>query len=246
MAAVFAVAFAAAIAGLGIGSTFNGRAAVDEPQYLLTAMSLFEDGDLDIDDELDDRRWSAWHDTNLPVQTQVLEDGRQLSPHDPLLPLVLAVPVGLGGLAAAKATMAALAGAAAAATLWVAVRRFGVRLPVAAGGVALAFASPPLAVYGQQVYPELPAGLVAILAVAALTGPLGPRGLVGLGACVVALPWLSVKYAPRARRARPGPAVGGRGLAERGAGAGRVRVPGAAQGDLGRLDGVRLRRPLRR
>jgi hypothetical protein len=61
----------------------------------------------------------------------------------------------------------------------------------------LAFAcAPPLAFYGTQVYPELPAALAVTLAIAALTGPLERRGLALVGVCVVALPWLAVKYAP--------------------------------------------------
>lgn len=196
MLVVFAIALGAAVAGIGVRSTMGGRAAVDEPQYLMSALSLFEDGSLNIDDELDAERWREYHDTRLPMQTQELSDGRQISPHDPLLPVLLAVPVGVGGLLAAKATMAALAGLTAAATLWVAVRRFRVGLPVAAVGVALAFASPPLAVYGQQVYPEIPAALATVLAVAALSGRLARAGVLTFTAAVVALPWLSVKYGP--------------------------------------------------
>ncbi|MGQ0466851.1 MAG: hypothetical protein ACT4QG_16190 [Sporichthyaceae bacterium] len=196
MVAVFAVALATALAGIGVRSTMGGQAAVDEPQYLLTAESLFADRNLDIADELAAETWRAYHGDGLPVQTQVLPDGRQISPHDPLLPAVLAVPYGLGGLAAAKATMAAIAGCTAAGTLWVAVRRFRVRVGLAAVGVGLAFASPPLGVYGQQVYPEMPAALAVVCAVAALTGRLDRRGLLWFAIAVVALPWLSVKYAP--------------------------------------------------
>jgi hypothetical protein len=61
----------------------------------------------------------------------------------------------------------------------------------------LAFAcASPLAMYGTQVYPELPAALAVAVAIAALTGPLARRGILMLGLAVVALPWLSVKYAP--------------------------------------------------
>lgn len=220
MSIVFLAGLLAALAGAEVRSTMGGRAAVDEPQYLMSAQSLFDDANLDIDDELDAEVWRAYHDTNLPVQTQERPDGRQISPHDPLLPLLLAVPVGLGGLAAAKAALAFLAGATAAATLWVAVRRFDVGLVVATVGVGLAFASPPLAVYGQQVYPEMAAALAVVLAVGALTGPLRTPGLCWFWAAVVALPWLSVKYAPVAaalaavalirllRARRPAAAVG--------------------------------------
>ena len=186
-------------AGLGIGvrATHGGHAAVDEPQYLLSALSLWEDHDLDISDELADRRFLAFHDLDLPVQTAVRPDGSQLSPHDPLLPVLLAVPMGLGGWVAAKLTLAMLAGILAALLLWVAVRRFAVPPRLAVPGVALATCTAPLAVYGQQVYPELPGALAALVAVAALTAPRPtPRTLAVLALAIIALPWLSVKYAP--------------------------------------------------
>jgi len=197
-AAMLVAALAAVLAaglGAGVRTTFGGQAAVDEPQYLLTALSLWEDHSLDISDELADRRWSDFHDSELPVQTEVLDGGRQVSPHDPLLPLLLAAPMGLGGWLAAKLALAVLAGGVAALTVWVAVRRFGVRPWLAGAGTAVVAASPPLAVYGQQVYPELPAAGAVLLAVAAATGPLGRRGVALAGLVVVALPWLSVKYA---------------------------------------------------
>jgi len=195
-AAVGALAFLAAALGIGVDATRGGRAAVDEPQYLLTALSLAEDRDLDIADELAERRWRAYFHAELPVQTAVLPGGRQISPHDPLLPLLLAVPVGLGGWVAAKFALAAMAGLTAAAVLWLAVRRFSVPLPLAASGTAVGFASAPFAVYGQQVYPELPAALAVTVAAGALTGPLRRGGQLSLAAAVVALPWLGVKYAP--------------------------------------------------
>ena len=107
----------------------------------------------------------------------------------------------------------------------------------------------PLAMYGTQVYPELPAALAVTVAVAALTGPLRRGGLVVLGLALVALPWLSVKYAPvvaRARRCsrswqlarqRSAPATAfalGGGLALAG-----VVYLGAAPGLVRRLDRVR-------
>jgi hypothetical protein len=196
MVAVAVAALLASGAGLGVRSTFGGRAAVDEPEYLLTAISLGEDRDLSIADELTAERWRDFHDAELPVQTRVLEGGRRVSPHDPLLPLLLAVPTTLGGLVAAKLTMAALAALLAALTLWVAVRRLAVPLGVATVVVAVASATAPLAVYGQQIYPELPAALATVMSVAALTGSLRRRGLVALAVAVVALPWLSVKYVP--------------------------------------------------
>src|SRR4029453_7671347 len=82
------------------------------PQYLLTAISLAEDRDLDIADELAEGRWRPFHALPLPEQTEPLADGRRLSPHDPLLPLLLAGPVAAGGWGGAKLGLAAVAGAA--------------------------------------------------------------------------------------------------------------------------------------
>jgi len=196
MLVVALLAGPAAALGIGVPATHGGQAAVDEPEYLLSALSLWEDHDLDISDELAERRFLPYHDPDLPIQAQPRADGTQISPHDPLLPVLLAVPVGLGGWVAGKLTLATLAAILAALVLWVAVRRFAVPLRIAAPGVALAACSAPLAVYGQQVYPELPAALAVTTAVAAITG----RGststtLVG-AAAITALPWLSVKYVP--------------------------------------------------
>ncbi|MFI9557777.1 hypothetical protein [Nonomuraea endophytica] len=192
MALVGVVAVVAAALGIGVPSTFGAHVAVDEPQYLLTALSLAEDRSLDISDELAERRWVPWGGAELPVQTEVLDGGAQISPHDPLLPIVLAIPMGLGGWVAAKAVMALMAGALAVLTLWTAVRRFAVPPKIATAGVAVAAASAPLAVYGQQVYPEVPAALAAVGAVALL----GTPRIWAFAAVVSALPWLSVKYVP--------------------------------------------------
>jgi hypothetical protein len=195
MIAAFVVALVVGILGIDVRATGGARAAVDEPQYLLTALSLAEDGDLDITDELSDRRWTAFHDPNLPVQTQVLENGTQISPHDPLLPVLIAAPMGLWGFEAAKATISVLAGLTAALTVWLAVRRFGVRPSLATAGVSVAFASPPLGIYAQQVYPEMAAALAVLAAFAGMTGTWSRRHLVVFVLAVTALPWLSVKYA---------------------------------------------------
>ena len=58
--AAAAVAFVAAAAGLGVRATYGGQVAVDEPQYLLTALSLYEDRSLNIADEITERRAAAF------------------------------------------------------------------------------------------------------------------------------------------------------------------------------------------
>ena len=181
---------------MGARATYGAQTTADEPQYLLTALSVAEDGDLDIADELAARRWRAFHAAQLPEQTRPLPGRRRLSPHDPLLPLLLALPVALGGWVGAKLALAATAGVLGAMLLWTAVRRFGVAVPTAAVAVGVFGASAPLAVYGTQVYPELPAAVAVTIAIAAGTGPLRRPGIWLLAGAIVALPWLAVKYAP--------------------------------------------------
>lgn len=197
MIVVAGVAVAAgAMAAIPARATAGAQVTADEPQYLLSAISLAEDFDLDIADELAAQRWRDFHEVGLPRQTEPRGDGREVSPHDPLLPVLLALPVALGGWVGAKVFLAVLAGAMAALLVWVAVRRFAVP-PVVAAAVVLAFGlAPPLTTYGTQVYPELPAAMAVTVALAGLTGPLGRRGSLVVGIAVVALPWLAVKYTP--------------------------------------------------
>lgn len=195
-----ALVTAAAAAGIPGRATYGAQTTADEPQYLLTALSLARDGDLDIADELAAEEWRAFHEAPLPEQTRPLADGSRVSPHDPLLPVLLAPAVAVGGWAGAKLVLAVLAGALAALTAWTAAVRFAVRWRTAVPVIGVLSASLPLAGYGHQVYPEVPAALAVTAAVALLTRGGGARaGLrepIGLWALVVVLPWLGIKYAP--------------------------------------------------
>lgn len=190
-------ALLAALAFLPGQALVGGRTAADEPQYLLTAISLFEDGDLDIADELGAARWRDFHADALPRQTEPTPEGREISPHDPGLPVLLAVPTGLAGWAGAKAALALVNGALAAVLVWTAVRRFGVRPLTAAPVVLAATVAPPVAVYGTQVYPELP-GALCVAGIVALAGARRrPAAVVaGVVALATVAAWLSVKYVP--------------------------------------------------
>lgn len=198
MAVVAAVVAVVVACGTGMWATRGARTTADEPHYLLTATSIGEDLSLDVSDERAGLRYVPYHQVGLLLQEKVQADGRLVSPHDPLLPAILAAPMRLGGWVAAKLTLAVIAGAVAAATLWLAVRRFGVSSATATGAALLAGVSPPLAVYGTQVYPEIVGALAVVIGVAAVTGALGRREVVLAVAAVTALPWLSVKYAPTA------------------------------------------------
>ncbi|MGH3649424.1 MAG: hypothetical protein ACRDU9_01845, partial [Acidimicrobiia bacterium] len=62
-------------AGIGVRATHGAQTTADEPQYLLSALSLWEDGDLDIGDELAEERYRTFHEADLPEQTVLLGDG---------------------------------------------------------------------------------------------------------------------------------------------------------------------------
>lgn len=188
--------FAITALGVGVRATYGAQSTADEPQYLLSALSLWEDGNLDISDELADERYREFHEVDLPQQTLRLEDGVRISPHDPLLPLLLAAPMGLGGWLGAKLALAAIGGVLAALVVWTSRHRLGVSTVTAylvAGVFALA---PPLAMYSTQIYPELPAALAALVGFAAVTGSFERQGRIVFAAAVIVLPWLAVKYIP--------------------------------------------------
>ncbi len=196
MAAVGLLVTLAAATGIPATAAVDAQVTADEPQYLLTAGALYERQDLDMGPDLRAETWRAYHRAQLPRQTAELSGGQRLSPHDPLLPLLLAVPFGLGGWVGAKVAMAALAGVLAALLVWTSVVRFRVPLGAAVTVVAGFGVVPPLLAYGTQIYPELPAALAVTAAIAAVTGPTNRRTAAVWVVAVAVLPWLAVKYAP--------------------------------------------------
>ncbi|MCO8128550.1 hypothetical protein NHL50_15170 [Acidimicrobiia bacterium EGI L10123] len=212
LAAVFAVVALWALLGSGVRATYGARVTADEPQYLLSAISLVEDGDLDIADELAVERWRDFHDAQLPRQTEPRPDGSELSPHDPLLPVLLAPGVAVAQvvagdwqhaeLAGARVVLALVAGALAALLVRTAVARLGVRRSTAVVVVGAFALAAPLSTYGNQLYPELVAALAVAVGAAALLELAAAAehrrrwgSTVAWVGAVVALPWLGVKYA---------------------------------------------------
>ncbi len=197
MAAVAAITFGVAVLALDARATYGARVTADEPQYLLTSLSLAEDVDLDISDEIATERFRRFHEVSLNPQTIDLNgSGQRISPHDPLLPLLLAPAMGVGGWVGAKLTLAALAAMTAAATTWLAVRRFGVSKATAGMVCTALFVAPPLTSYATQVYPEMPAALAVVVGVAAVTGRRSPLAQAVAVVAVLVLPWLAIKYVP--------------------------------------------------
>lgn len=195
--AVAGVAFVAALFGIDARATYGARVSVDEPQYLLTALSIAEDFDLDISDEIDEQAYRSFHERDLDPQTTVLNPtGQRLSPHDPLLPLLLAAPVGFGGWAGAKVVLAIVAATTAAATVLLAVRRYEVDARVGGLVTMSFFVAAPFTAYGTQIYPAMPAALCVVVGLYALTGTNDWRHRLLVVTVVVLLPWFAVKFVP--------------------------------------------------
>lgn len=154
----------------------------DEPYYLLLAHSIVHDFDLDLADEYREEAWRAFSDR--PVEPQPGDPtgsaGEIWSRHEPALPLLLAPAYAFAGRTGAVVVMIGLS-ALAAGLLVRAARRvpgLGPRGTVAAW--ALFAFLPPLPLYSQQIWVEVPALLLLLLAIDArlrLRGAAAPARL---------------------------------------------------------------------
>ncbi len=170
----------------------------DEPYYLLVAHSLAYDLDADLANNYahgDSRRFLPRALEPQPGDP-VGSAGEKYSRHNVMLPLLLALPYRIAGAAGAFATMAALAAALAWLFLRVARHRFGEH----PGGALLAWAllafAPPLLLYSHQVWVEVPAALLLVIAVDALPNVGKRRGATLLfWTAVVLLPLVKLRFA---------------------------------------------------
>lgn len=199
---------------LGLDAFLDSDYGGDEPHHLLAALSLTEDGDLDV---LDDYRASE-HERFYPYSLDMHgapEGGSLHEPHGAGFPVLIAPTFAVGGAVAVELLLAAIAAGCLALAYLLARRVTGDPWALAA---ALAVGlSPPLIAYGSAVYPELAAG-AALAGAALLALRLSERATasaaLGCGALIGALPWLGVKFVPaglvvgvfalRALRARGG------------------------------------------
>ena len=183
--------------GVPLSASHSARVTADEPFYLLTTVSLIEDGDLDLTNDYALRRYRAYfdHPQELWRQSVPTADGRLLSPHNLGTSLLILPAYAMGGLDGAKRALAVLGGATVTLAILLAYRATGYQYASVVAGLLLG-ASAPLFVYASQIYPEAPAGLL-VTALAWLL--LGERR--GYGAAVLlalglnGLVWLGTKYA---------------------------------------------------
>lgn len=183
--------------GVPLRATYGARVNVDEPFYLLTTVSLLEDGDLDLANDYALRRYRQFfdHPDELWYQSTPTADGRVLSPHNVGLSALLVPAYAVGGVDGAKAFLAGLGGATVAMAGLLAYRATGhARAALLAAG--LLGSTAPWFVYATQVYPELPAALLVATGAWLLLGARpGAGAALGLAASLTGLVWLGSKYA---------------------------------------------------
>ena len=171
----------------------------DEPHYLMVAESLRRDGDLSLERDYAERRYTLFHDEPLAPHYRVRgKDSAIYSLHAVGLSVLILPAWALAGYAGVTVFMAFVAALVAREVReW--VRALSGRDGLAAASGWLFALTPPLAHYAGLVFTEVPAALA--LSVGLRKGReerLGPRGAIAIGVAAAALPWLNVRYAPLA------------------------------------------------
>lgn len=169
----------------------------DEPHYLMVAESLLRDGDLSLEDDYRDGRYTAFTNAPLEPHYRVRGKGGEIySLHAVGLSILVLPAYGLAGYIGASVFLALLA-ALLAREIRELVRDLTSRdgLAEAAGWV---FAlTPPLIHYVGLVFTEIPAALLVAYALRRGRDPgLGAWGALSVGLAAAALPWLNVRYVP--------------------------------------------------
>jgi hypothetical protein len=173
----------------------------DEPYYLLVTHSLAHDLDADLTNNYARGDWR--HFMDRPIEPQpgdpVGPGGEQYSRHNELLPMMLVPAYLLGGKLGALATMAALTAALA----WMTLRLAGRYVPDHPGEALAAWAlvafTPPLLLYSYQVWVEVPAALLAAIALDRILYLDGQRSWgwkdwLGIGVPVLLLPLVKIRF----------------------------------------------------
>jgi hypothetical protein len=171
----------------------------DEPHYLMVADSLLRDGDLSLERDYAEQRYTAFHDAPLAPHYRVRGKGGEIySLHAVGLSILILPAYAVAGYVGASLLMALLA-ALLARELREWVRALSGRDGLAEA-VGWAFAlSPPLVFYAGLLFTEVPAALAVAYGLRrGRESALGPGGALTIGLAAAALPWLNVRYVPLA------------------------------------------------
>lgn len=181
----------------------------DEPFYLLITHSLAFDFDAELTNNYENGDWRAFMDR--PIEPQAGDPrgpgGEIYSRHNELLPMALVVPYRLAGKTGALAMMAAMTALLA----WLILRLAYRYRPQSPGAALLGYGlfafTPPLILFSTQVWAEVPAALLAMLALDRILA-LGARirknpqagatwdgrAWLGVGLPLILLPLLKIRF----------------------------------------------------
>jgi hypothetical protein len=187
------IAFLAALAILSPGT--NG----DEPHYVLQAVSIARDLDLDMADEYDDPALiqQAYGAPSVEPDAFAFPGGHGLaSVHTAGLPLLLAPVAAVTVDTHLMRMEMALIAAIGAALLMALLQRLAIGSPVARWlAWAAVVLSAPVVVYAVSLYPEVPGMTMLLGAVLLLArGRPGPWALGAASVLAAYLPWLNVRF----------------------------------------------------
>jgi len=185
----------------------------DEPFYVMTAISLVRDGDLDEANNYAQRDfdefypasplpedWNGWpaFPRTLPPHPATTDLPGLHTKHGIGLSLLIAVPYELAGRLGAVLVILGC-GALLAGQMYLLGRSIGA-LPDIAGAVAVGLAVVmPIAPYALLIFPEVPAALLLLYAIRRLAAPHNANWQWALaGASIGFLPWLHQRFAPTA------------------------------------------------
>ena len=183
---------------VNLRATRSASITGDEPFYLMTTVSLIDDGNLDLKAQYERQSYREFfdHPDGLWRQSVETSDGLLLSPHEPGLS-VLVIPGylvdKLRGVQVELMFIAALTFSLA----YVLVARETDR-PLVSWWMTLGVAISATAfVYSTEIYPEVPAALCLVVAALILQSKKGGVwSAVGMTLAVTSLLWLGEKYAP--------------------------------------------------
>ena len=172
----------------------------DEPHYLVVTQSLLADRDLRIDDNHARGDYRDYFNATLKPDHIVPPDadGAIYSIHPVGVSLLVAPGFALAGYRGASLTIV-WCGALAGLLLWRWLRALTGAPAAATFGWLALVTSAPFVLHGFAVYPEIPAALAVLIALAWRPDISDTRTTsIVRGLAVGALPWLGTKYAPMA------------------------------------------------
>lgn len=170
----------------------------DEPHYLVITQSLLRDRDLRIENNHqrgDYREYFA-----APLRPDYLTrglDGQIYSVHPVGLPVLVLPAFAIGGYPAVVAMLVLMA-ALAAALAWQWMRDLSGSSAAATFAWASVALTAPYLLNSFTVFPEIPAALALMIAIAWRPSSTHPLVCFARGLAIAALPWLSTKYVPMA------------------------------------------------